>query len=405
LVGHRGLALCALAASCLCASALSCADACDKGAGGGKPALEVAAQVHLTAAAPLVGTGVDKALDIDDDILAAADLTGPLEVIVVTGAEGPEAYALLAARSDAEARLAARYQLEPLMHEQVRIKPRDGRPCRCMLLAQEISCALITPRASNVGVWVARQERLVDAGEASPATRIDGRWGDGFFAGRVGELVRQRLRSLLAAQQLVAPLDRAVAAADLDALAPNVRAGTWHGSFAGERVVLDAEAQLAAAAALPQAPLGAFAATALRLPRDVTFAYALRRRPGAELPPVVASALGDGYAQGQRAGKLFEAYEVRDEAAARTALEQVSPGERTMQIDGGALWVTADATLLPSLAPLAAAGADVVLVIRAAVGGGTLEARLRVVDGSAQLHIELDRAAAAALARALSSPG
>jgi hypothetical protein len=395
-----------LAASWVCASALSCEDACDKGAGGGKASLEVAAQAHFPVAQPIVwgsaassASPAAKVLDIDDGILAAADLSRPLDVVVAVGPEPLEAYALLDARSDAQTILAEGYQLQQIMHEQVRIKPRDGKPTRCMIVGGKISCTLLAPKVNHVAVWAERQVRLpADAGD----TGVHATMSERFFTGRPGELLRERFAALGVRLGLVPELTRSLEAIDFAALGASVHDVRWTGSVAGERLELEGTANLGAAPPLARASLGAFGGLVARLPRDVIFAYAVRRPLAAdELPAALAASLGDGRARAQRDKQLIEIYEVKDEPAAQKAIEEAKTGDG-MRLAHGALWVGGDAAFVAAVAPSGRA-IDDDLVVRVDLGAGPIELRVRVDGDTAVIHLSLDRAGTASLMQALSA--
>ncbi len=152
------------------ATVLSCEDRCDRNENvGGSSALHPIAHVHMQHPETLFGSDravaetIADVLGVDRYIADQGLADAPLDVLVGVGVAGLEAHVAMRARADAQIELAKRYDVEPLLFEQFRIKTRVGA-ARCLLLEDHLTCASPGARVGRGGPAVHRLAKAYDAG-------------------------------------------------------------------------------------------------------------------------------------------------------------------------------------------------------------------------------------------------
>lgn len=381
----------------------ACEDRCgkDQNVGGGTAGLEIAAHVRVVQPDAIFGSEeaahheVAELFGLDPYIVEQTQGAMPVDVLVGVGDSGVEVNTAMVVVGDAKERLAERYVLEPMMFQQLRIKPPHDRT-RCMLLSAHIACATGEARLGRGVIAVERLATRVDAGAGHA---LVGRVVTATaFIDRVVPLVRRHLETSLTRAEAPSPLRALVLDRDYNEIARWLAGAELTGEMRGENIVL--------VTTLPFSPPEAWKESAPRLSGASSAVAALTwRQDEPSGPAVVRPALGTGRATALvvEDGARVELYGVRDREAAREALTNVSPSPTRMSLAGGVLCV-GEAAVALGLVP-----ADDHAVARltfdgALVGGaGTITTRVFRDGERARLEVEMTRPAFVAVVRALSA--
>jgi hypothetical protein len=233
----------ALLPLCALATASSCEDRCGQQAnvGGGSAGHEVAMHVRVHAPAALLGADargdLAEVLGLDPHILAQTDAARPVDVIVGRGKTGTEVHSAMMASADAQTELGKRYELEPLMLRQVRIKPADDR-ARCMIISEHITCA---SGEARLGRGVFEAERYTQASaDADAVGRVVFSMNvvkTEIFAQHVLPLLRSHIERGLTRAKTEESL-RARVLGDWDLMATTLSNVRVNGTMSGKKVIV-----------------------------------------------------------------------------------------------------------------------------------------------------------------------
>lgn len=386
----------------------ACENRCgkDQNVGGGTAGLEVAAHVRVVRPDAIIGSEdaarheVAELFGLDAFIVEQTNTAMPVDVLVGVGDRGVEVHTAMVAAGDAKERLAERYVLEPMMFQQLRIKPPHART-RCMLLSAHIACATGEARLGRGVMAVERLARQVDAGAGdalvgrvvTPAAFID----------RVVPLARSHLEASLTRAKVPASLRALVFERDWNEIARWLAGAELTAAMRGDDLVLETTLPLS----LP--PSWIESAPRLKAAPELA-ALAWREREPAG-PAALHAALGGGRATAFRVedGARVALHELADPALARDTLANVSPSTSRMFVEGRVLTLSEVPEAGEDAAELGLEPAGDHAVARltfdaALLGGaGRIEARVFRDGERARLEIAMTRPAFVALTRALAA--
>ncbi len=370
----------------------ACEHRCNKNVnvGGGAPTMAVAVHVRLGAADAWVGgqarAELAELLGLDPHIVAQTQAGGAVDVLVGVGKGGVEIYSAMVATPNAEAKLGERFALEPLMFQQLRIKPPRAR-ARCMLIRDHLACASADARLGRGVLAADRYARASDGGV-----------GEGFsvrvvastpFAEHVLPLLRSHLERGMTRSKTSQRV-RELVLGNWEAVAHALSNAHVIGRLSGDEVTLSVSLPVAMPALWLEGD-GSF----VMQPRPGFVAaswYAAKRE---KIPGIVpfSDVLGAGRARAIRIrdGAEVAIYQITDAAAAREAHKLISPSLTRIGIYPGALMLSksdeiADAVAVQNASPRAP-------VATTASVAATASVDLRAVGGAGDVFVAVERGA------------